>query len=143
EIEREMRDVELPRYAARIGEIVDRAASSIRRIGVREVVVHLHRQTDHLMSLRLEDVCGSRGVDPAGHGNGDLHLQRLKPRALSRCSAKALKLHDFPSIKVQSAVSVNEVKAVRVLVVDDDPSIRRMIMAALRRDGYSFSEAAN
>jgi two-component system KDP operon response regulator KdpE len=38
---------------------------------------------------------------------------------------------------------VNEVKAVRVLVVDDDPSIRRMIMAALRREGYSFSEAAN
>ena len=37
----------------------------------------------------------------------------------------------------------NEVKAVRVLVVDDDPSIRRMIMAALRRDGYTFSEAAN
>jgi CheY-like chemotaxis protein len=32
---------------------------------------------------------------------------------------------------------------VRVLVVDDDPSIRRMIMAALRREGYVFSEAAN
>jgi CheY-like chemotaxis protein len=30
-----------------------------------------------------------------------------------------------------------------VLVVDDDPSIRRMIMAALRRDGYTFEEAAN
>jgi CheY-like chemotaxis protein len=30
-----------------------------------------------------------------------------------------------------------------VLVVDDDPSIRRMIIAALRRDGYIFSEAAN
>jgi len=40
-------------------------------------------------------------------------------------------------------VNGNEAKAVRVLVVDDDPSIRRMIMAALRRDGYSFSEAAN
>jgi CheY-like chemotaxis protein len=34
-------------------------------------------------------------------------------------------------------------KAVHVLVVDDDPSIRRMIMAALRREGYVFSEAAN
>lgn len=30
-----------------------------------------------------------------------------------------------------------------VLVVDDDPSIRRMIVAALRRDGYGFLEAAN
>ncbi len=30
-----------------------------------------------------------------------------------------------------------------VLVVDDDPNIRRMIMAALRRDGYAFSEAHN
>ena len=32
---------------------------------------------------------------------------------------------------------------IRVLVVDDDPSIRRMIMAALRREKYVFSEAAN
>jgi CheY-like chemotaxis protein len=32
---------------------------------------------------------------------------------------------------------------VRVLVVDDDPSIRRMMMAALRREGYTFIEAAN
>jgi CheY-like chemotaxis protein len=30
-----------------------------------------------------------------------------------------------------------------VLVVDDDPNIRRMIVAALRRDGYSFLEAPN
>jgi CheY-like chemotaxis protein len=30
-----------------------------------------------------------------------------------------------------------------VLVVDDDPSIRKMIVAALRRDGYAFMEAPN
>lgn len=30
-----------------------------------------------------------------------------------------------------------------VLVVDDDPSIRRMIVAALRREGYRFLEAGN
>ncbi|MEO8034841.1 MAG: response regulator [Acidobacteriota bacterium] len=30
-----------------------------------------------------------------------------------------------------------------VLVVDDDPNIRRMIVAALRRDGYEFLEAPN
>ena len=28
-----------------------------------------------------------------------------------------------------------------VLVVDDDPSIRRLIIAALKRDGYTFIEA--
>jgi CheY-like chemotaxis protein len=36
-----------------------------------------------------------------------------------------------------------EVQAFSVLVVDDDPNIRRMIVAALRRDGYSFYEAPN
>jgi CheY-like chemotaxis protein len=30
-----------------------------------------------------------------------------------------------------------------VLVVDDDPNIRRMIIAALKRDGYEFLEAPN
>jgi CheY-like chemotaxis protein len=30
-----------------------------------------------------------------------------------------------------------------VLVVDDDVNIRKMIIAALRRDGYVFREAAN
>lgn len=30
-----------------------------------------------------------------------------------------------------------------VLVVDDDPNIRRMICAALKRDGYTFLEAPN
>jgi CheY-like chemotaxis protein len=36
-----------------------------------------------------------------------------------------------------------EVRNFSVLVVDDDPNIRRMIVAALRRDGYSFFEAPN
>jgi CheY-like chemotaxis protein len=30
-----------------------------------------------------------------------------------------------------------------VLVVDDDPNIRKMVVAALRRDGYDFMEAPN
>jgi two-component system, chemotaxis family, chemotaxis protein CheY len=34
-------------------------------------------------------------------------------------------------------------KAIRVLVVDDDASIRRLIIAALKRYGYEFSEAGN
>lgn len=34
-------------------------------------------------------------------------------------------------------------KPFRVLVADDDPNIRRLIVAALRREGYGFIEAAN
>ena len=34
-------------------------------------------------------------------------------------------------------------RAFRLLVVDDDPNIRRMIVAALRREGYEFLEAPN
>jgi len=42
-------------------------------------------------------------------------------------------------------LTVSEVatRLFRVLVVDDDTSIRKMIVAALKRDGYSFFEAAN
>jgi CheY-like chemotaxis protein len=38
-----------------------------------------------------------------------------------------------------------EARSFSVLVVDDDPSIRKMIVAALKRDGipYTFVEAAN
>ncbi|HUP61529.1 MAG TPA: response regulator [Thermoanaerobaculia bacterium] len=38
---------------------------------------------------------------------------------------------------------VDEVSRNVVLVVDDDPSIRGLIMAALKRDGYTFLEAPN
>ena len=41
------------------------------------------------------------------------------------------------------AATDTERRTFRVLVVDDDSSIRRMIVAALRRDGYSFVEAQN
>jgi two-component system, OmpR family, response regulator CpxR len=47
---------------------------------------------------------------------------------------------------VESVVQTGEDVAGRpycVLVVDDDPSIRRMIVAALKRDGYVFHEAPN
>jgi CheY-like chemotaxis protein len=44
---------------------------------------------------------------------------------------------------VQIEVNGHDGRAFRVLVVDDDPSIRRMIVAALRRDGYDFLEAPN
>ena len=51
-------------------------------------------------------------------------------------------MHASPDV-VQTNPSVAQGKHFRVLVVDDDPSIRRMIVAALKRDGYTFLEAAN
>src|SRR6266496_1364041 len=44
------------------------------------------------------------------------------------------------SLRMESAV---QVRFFRVLIVDDDPNIRRMMIAALKREGYSFFEAAN
>ena len=64
------------RAIARISEVIDGAASAIRRVRVGEVVVHLHRQTDHLMPFGLEQIRGRRRVDAAGHGHGDLHGRR-------------------------------------------------------------------
>src|SRR6266542_14137 len=43
---------------------------------------------------------------------------------------------------VQPGTSVTGERS-SVLVVDDDPNIRKMIIAALRREGYEFSEAPN
>ena len=44
---------------------------------------------------------------------------------------------------VQTGEEIESKRPYCVLVVDDDPSIRRMIVAALRRDGYIFREAPN
>ncbi|MEA2164284.1 MAG: hypothetical protein QOK37_2411 [Thermoanaerobaculia bacterium] len=44
---------------------------------------------------------------------------------------------------VQTGQEIESKRPFCVLVVDDDPSIRRMIVAALRRDGYIFREAPN
>jgi two-component system KDP operon response regulator KdpE len=44
---------------------------------------------------------------------------------------------------VQESQETESKRPFCVLVVDDDPSIRRMIVAALRRDGYTFCEAPN
>src|SRR5712691_8672893 len=44
---------------------------------------------------------------------------------------------------VQEDARVAGGKPFSVLVVDDDPNIRRMICAALRREGYQFLEAPN
>src|SRR5947207_9905041 len=138
-----MRDLQMPRDTPGVGKIIDRAASSVRRIGVGQVVVHLHRQTDDVVPGGLQNVCGSRGVDSARHRDGDLHLRAFKQCRVRRLFRKALILQAFPSQQVRCLSSNTGGKPLRVLVVDDDPSIRRMIMAALRRDGYTFSEAAN
>lgn len=43
----------------------------------------------------------------------------------------------------ESGAQVQTSEPVRVLVVDDDANIRRMVIAALKRDGYQFLEAGN
>jgi CheY-like chemotaxis protein len=43
----------------------------------------------------------------------------------------------------QAEVQQEREKSFRVLVVDDDANIRKMIVASLRREGYAFIEAAN
>jgi len=42
-----------------------------------------------------------------------------------------------------TANAVQSTGLYRVLVVDDDSNIRRLIVAALKRDGYAFLEAPN
>ena len=50
--------------------------------------------------------------------------------------------HNSSAVAVSVAEQIG--KQARVLVVDDDAAIRRMIVAALRREGtYAFSEAGN
>jgi CheY-like chemotaxis protein len=44
---------------------------------------------------------------------------------------------------VAASANAVETNLLRVLVVDDDSNIRRMIVAALKRDGYAFLEAPN
>ena len=46
-------------------------------------------------------------------------------------------------VVVETEVRDAEDRTTRVLVVDDDPAIRKLIVAALRRDGYEFAEASN
>ena len=49
----------------------------------------------------------------------------------------------MPSLPVVQQGEETGVGVVRVLVVDDDPAIRRLIIATLKRDHYEFSEAPN
>jgi CheY-like chemotaxis protein len=65
-----------------------------------------------------------------------------KAPAESAIFQKALVVHATLAV-VQTGEEVAEKSPYCVLVVDDDPSIRRMIVAALKRDGYVFHEAPN
>jgi CheY-like chemotaxis protein len=52
-------------------------------------------------------------------------------------------MHAAVESVVQNSLITQGAGATRVLVVDDDAAIRRLIVAALKRDGYEFLEAAN
>ena len=62
--------------------------------------------------------------------------------AASTIFREALIVH-AEDLVVQTGEEPDSKRPFCVLVVDDDPSIRRMIVAALRRDGYTFCEAPN
>ena len=47
------------------------------------------------------------------------------------------------AISAAVAQESESVRTTRVLVVDDDPAIRRLVVATLKRDGYAFLEAPN
>ena len=49
----------------------------------------------------------------------------------------------MPTGVVQNEPGAGEEAVPNILVVDDDPHIRRLIIAALKRDGYAFMQAAN
>ena len=49
----------------------------------------------------------------------------------------------IPNQSVVQQAEEPRVEAARVLVVDDDPAIRRLVIATLKRDGYQFVEASN
>ena len=51
-------------------------------------------------------------------------------------------MHAVPTV-TQSDSEQQGIRPFRILVVDDDPSIRKMIVAALRRGPYQFLEAPN
>ncbi len=51
-------------------------------------------------------------------------------------------MHFWPVV-LQLEVSPPAQRVMRVLVVDDDPAIRRLIVATLKRDHYDFLEAPN
>jgi len=92
------------------------------------------------VSGRLEDVRGGRRIDPARHGYSDF-------KALPEAPAESVIFRQgiccaCLRFVVQTGEDVaKEPSLLALLVVDDDPSIRRMIVAALKRDGYVFHEA--
>ena len=65
-----------------------------------------------------------------------------RPRRGRRNSAEALVVHATLTWSALRRTGRRKNGAC-VLVVDDDPAIRRLIVATLKRDGYEFLEAPN
>src|SRR5712691_2041964 len=63
-------------------------------------------------------------------------------RARTEFPGHSLCMPQFQPVVPESEANVSA-RAMRVLVVDDDAAIRHLIVAALKRDGYHFLEAAN
>ena len=79
EVEHEVVDVELLGDASRVVDVGHRAAS-----GVGVATPQLHRDTDDLVALLLEQERGNGGVDPAAHRTHHLHPDQARGDRYSR-----------------------------------------------------------
>jgi hypothetical protein len=59
--------------ASSIVKIVDRAARAKCVAVPAGLIVQLHRETDHVVSLLRQERGGHRGIDSAGHGDDYPH----------------------------------------------------------------------
>jgi len=66
-------------HAARVVQVVDRAARPETHLSIA-LVVQLHGQTDHLVSLPREERGRDRGVDAAGHRHHHAHRTTVSLR---------------------------------------------------------------
>ena len=74
EIQDVMRDADLLRHPAGIGQIVERTAGAEAFIGIPAVIPQLERNADEVVALLLEQSRGDGAVHPAAHGDDDFFI---------------------------------------------------------------------
>ncbi len=72
EVDDVVRDADAGGHAPGVVQVVDRAAGPEADLSPA-LVIQLHREADHLVTLLREERSGHRRVDAAGHGHDDAH----------------------------------------------------------------------